>query len=162
MNCVLWTRGIKITTSQQPSDADAQATPGAVPLQLCLQALGDAQVRKLLDWSLSPQEASRQAFSGTRLVPQKNVELQASLRLQTQVKLASVEAKIRSLDEASTHDACDKAENRRLHLGSRLRRSDQICRGLYRQKRQQVTAIATLGQRAQVTNLKGPGSKYLA
>ncbi len=49
------------------------------------QALGDAQVRKLLDWSLSPQEASRQAFSGTRLVPQKNVELQASLRLQTQV-----------------------------------------------------------------------------
>ncbi len=33
-----------------------------------------------------------------------------------QVKLASVEAKLRSLDEASTHEACDKAENRRLHL----------------------------------------------
>lgn len=33
-----------------------------------------------------------------------------------QVKLASAEARIRSLDEASTHEACDKAENCRLHL----------------------------------------------
>ncbi len=37
MNCVLWTRGIEMTTSQQSSNADGQATPGAVPLQLCLQ-----------------------------------------------------------------------------------------------------------------------------